>query len=279
LRALLVSDTPGPLLKALRNVPGLAVRVVTIEAYQDTDAIGPDLVVMDGIAPANLPSTPLLMVNPPADSGLVNVRATNVFLPMALPDPTDPLVAGLDLDGLATNGEAVDTPAWATVDAGGARGPLVLHGSQGGARIVILPFEPSTSNFAQDVAFPLLVERLVRWLVPSPPAAVPAGTALWLPADVQSVQSPTGAVLAGPLVEPVASGLYIVAGASGSVPSGTPLFTVVAAAPGDVAPAAVQVPAWVMPSAADLPRSLWPWALLVALVALSGEWVYYARKT
>ncbi|MGH2345969.1 MAG: vWA domain-containing protein, partial [Chloroflexota bacterium] len=172
LRALLVSDSPGPLSRALRDVPGLSVRVITVEAYQDSDAIGPDLVVMDNLAPPNLPNIPLLMVHPPADSGLVNVRNGNVFLPMALPDPTDPLVADLDLDGMAGNGEAIDTPPWATVDAGTASTPLLLHGSQGGNRTVVLPFEPSAGAFAQDVAFPLLIERLVRWLVPPPPTTI-----------------------------------------------------------------------------------------------------------
>jgi hypothetical protein len=280
LQVLLVSDTPGPLLRALRDVPGLSVRVITVEAYEASDAIGPDLVVMDNVAPPNFPATPLLMIHPPADSGLVNVRNANVFLPMALPDPTDPLVADLDLDGMAGNGEAIDTPAWATVDAGTTSMPLILHGSQGGHRTVVLPFEPSAGAFAQDVAFPLLIERLVRWLIPPPAATIAAGTALWLPPNVQSVRSPTGEVLAGPLINPPSPGLYRVAEPNGSTSVGTPLFAVSAAAPGDTAPASVRVPTWVpFAGIAGLPRSFWSWALLAALIALSGEWVYYARKT
>ncbi len=280
LQALLVSDTPGPLLRALRDVPGLSVRVVSTAAYQDTDALGPSLVIMDSLAPPNLPNTSLLMVNPPADSGLVNVRSNNQFLDMALPDPTDPLVAGLDLDGLAGNGEAIDAPDWATVDAGAPGTPLILHGTQGGDRTVILPFEPSTTPFAQDVAFPLLIERLVRWLVPEPATTVAAGTALWLPPNVQSVPSPSGAIVTGPLVNPRDPGLYVVAGADESVQVGTPLFAVSAAAPGDTAPTAVQVPAWSpLTGVVGLPRSIWSWAVLAALIALGGEWVYYARKT
>lgn len=280
LRALLVSDTPGPLLRALRDVPGLSVRVIAVEAYEDTDAIGPDLVVLDNVAPPNFPNTPLLLVHPPADNGLINVRNANIFLPMALPDPTDPLVADLDLDGMAGNGEAIDPPDWATVDAGTANAPLILHGSQGGQRTVVLPFEPGAGPFAQDVAFPLLIERLVRWLIPPPPATIAAGTALWLPPNVQAVRSPTGEVLAGPLINPSSPGLYLVAETNGSMPSGTPLFAVSAAAPGDTAPASARVPAWVpLAGGAGLSRSFWSWAVLAALIALSVEWVYYARKT
>ncbi|HVA91604.1 MAG TPA: VWA domain-containing protein [Chloroflexota bacterium] len=280
LRALLVSDTPGPLLRALQGVPGLSVRVVSIEAYQDTDAVGPDLIVMDGIAPVDLLTVPLLAVNPPANNVLVNVRSPNVFLPMTLPDPTDPLVSGLDLDGLPTVGEAIDTPAWASADVDGPKGPLVVHGSQSGERMVILPWEPSTGAFSQDVSFPLLIERLVRWLAPVPAATISAGTPLWLPTTVQSVRSPTGAILTGPLIEPQASGLYLVADATGSLTTGAPLFAVPPASPGEVAPASVETPPWApLIAAAGLPRALWPWALLAALIALSGEWVYYARKT
>ncbi len=280
LQALLVSDTPGPLLRALRDVPGLSVRVVGMAAYQDTDALGPSLVIMDSLAPPNLPNTSLLMVNPPADSGLVNVRNGSQFLTMGLPDPTDPLVDGLDLDGLAGKGEAVDAPDWATVDAGAPSTPLILHGIQGGNRTVILPFEPSASGFAQDVAFPLLIERLVRWLVPAPATTVAAGTALWLPPNVQSVRSPSGALMTGPLINPQDPGLYVVAGADESVQAGTPLFAVSPAAPGDTAPTAVLAPAWTpLAGVIGLPRSFWTWALLAALIALGGEWVYYARKT
>lgn len=278
--ALLVSDTPGPLLRALQGVPGLSVRVVSIEAYQDTDTVGPDLVVMDGIAPVQLPNTPLLAINPPANNVMVNVRSANVFLPMTLPDPTDPLISGLDLAGLPTAGEAIDAPPWATVDVGGPKGPLILHGSQAGERMVILPWEPTASAFSHDVSFPLLIERLVRWLAPAPAATIPAGTALWLPTNVQSVRSPTGAILTGPLIEPQVAGLYLVAGATGSAATGAPLFTVPPASPGEIAAAVVETPIWApLAVAAGLSRTLWPWALLAALIALSGEWVYYARKT
>ncbi|HXT37000.1 MAG TPA: hypothetical protein VN837_15600, partial [Chloroflexota bacterium] len=145
---------------------------------------------------------------------------------------------------------------------------------------VILPWEPGTSAFSHDVSFPLLIERLVRWLTPAPAAAIPAGTALWLPADVQSVRSPTGAILTGPLIEPQAAGLYQVVDATGSAAPGAPLFTVPPASPGEVSSTSVETPAWApLAIATGLPRTLWPWALLAALIALSGEWVYYARKT
>ena len=280
LHALLVSDTPGPLLHALQGIPGLSVRVVSVEAYQDTDAVGPDLLVMDGIAPVELPTTPLLTINPPANNALVNVRNANAFLSMTLPDPTDPLISGLDLDGLPTAGETIDTPSWATVDVSGPKGPLILHGSDAGERMVILPWEPGTSAFSHDVSFPLLIDRLVRWLTPAPAASISAGTALWLPANVPSVRSPTGAILTGPLIEPQAAGLYQVAGAAGSAVPGAPLFTVPPASPGEVASTSVETPAWApLAIATGLPRTLWPVVLLAALVALSGEWVYYARKT
>jgi len=130
------------------------------------------------------------------------------------------------------------------------------------------------------VAFPLLIQRLVRWLVPAPATTITSGTALWLPPNVQSVRSPSGVIMTGPLISPQEPGLYVTAGANESVQVGTPLFVVSPAAPGDTAPTSVQVPAWAPPSGvAGLPRSIWSWAVLAALIALGGEWVYYARKT
>src|SRR5260370_23443773 len=190
MQAVLVAGLAGALLRALQRGPGLHVQVVTTAGYQDPDAAGQDLVVMDGTAPANLPNLPALVIDPPPDSGLVNVRANNVFLPFTTIDPTDSLVAGLDLDGMAGTGEAIDTPSWAQVDVDGPRGPLLLHGLEGGQRMVILPFEPGSSSFAQDIAFPLLIARLVHWRVPQPPARVTAGPSVWLAADVQAGQDP-----------------------------------------------------------------------------------------
>lgn len=280
LHALLVSSSPGQLLRALQAIPGLSVSVTAPAAYQDSSFTGQDLVVFDSYMPANLPPVPLLLTNPPQDNGLITVQSSNVFLPISSIESADPLVAGLDLNGLATTGQSLETPSWATVAVGGPRGPLILHGVQNGQPTAILAFDAGHGAFSGDLAFPLLVSRLVQWLEPQPPAGVAVGARIWLPPDVQSVRDPGNAILSGPLVTAAAPGIYRVAAASGGLLPGDPLFAAAQAGPGDSGQEAVGIPAWV-PSApgGTFTLALWPLLILLALVALGGEWWFYAHKT
>jgi hypothetical protein len=280
LRALLVSDSPAALLRALSAVPGLAISTISQENYRDDSFIGQDLLVVDGYVPDNSPPTPLLVVNPPQDNALIPVQAANVFLPVNSIDDADPLVAGLDLYGLATNGQSLQAPAWAHIAVGGSRGPLILDGEQNGERTAVLAFDAGHSSFAGDLAFPLLISRLVRWLVPTPPAAVTIGAQVWLPPDVQTVRDPANAILTGPLVTATTPGVYRVATGSGGLLPGDPLFAVAPAVPGQTSQGTIRIPPWTPPSVVGtIPLALWPILILLALVALSGEWWFYARKT
>jgi hypothetical protein len=278
LSTLLVSDSPGQLLPALRAVPGLRLQVTSTNSYQDTEAAGKDLVIMDGYTEDTLPSNPLLLLNPPADTTLLQVKRASTFLPITQVDPADPVVAGLDLYHLSISGEVIATPGWAHVAAGGPHGPVVLHGTLAGQRIAVLPWDAGHSAAAQDAVFPLLIEHLVRWLTPQPPPTVALGAIVTLPATVESVRGPSGALLSGPLVTADQAGVYRIDGSFGAWQSGDPLFVVPAASAEAVAPAAPSF--WTVPHpSGTLPLALWPLVLAAALAALGGEWWFYARKT
>lgn len=278
---LLVSDAPGQMLAALRAVPGVSVQVVDTASYQDSQAAGKDLVVMDGLTPDILPSEPVLLLNPPSDTTLFNVRPGVAPLPITQIDESDPVVSGLDLYHLAISGERVALPDWAHVAAGGPGGPVVLHGLMSGQRVAVLPWDAAQSLAAQDTVFPLLIERLVRWLAPVPPPSVPRDTVVTLPATVVSVRDPGGAVLTGPTVHAAEPGVYRVAESYGTWQPDDPLFVAPATSDQRAAPPApAPAPAWQVPRlGATLPYAIWPLVLLAALVALGGEWVAYARKT
>jgi hypothetical protein len=281
LQALFVSDSPGQMLQGLRDVPGLSVRLMSTDQFPNASHMGVDVLILDKVSPDNVQPMPMLVIDPPQSNALVNVRASNVFLPADRIDVSDPLVQGLDLYGLSTNGEAIDTPSWARVQVGGKNGALLMDGVQNGARTAILAFDAGHSSFAQDLAFPLLVTRLVHWLLPMPPASVTAGSSVWLPTDVQAVRDPSGAILPGPMVNATALGVYTVSAASGARLAGDPLFAVSTASPSEAPPSANAAPAWAPPlsAAGTLTRSLWPIVLILALLAISGEWWFYARKT
>jgi Ca-activated chloride channel family protein len=280
LRALFVSDAPGRLLRALRAVPGLTVQLVSSAKFQQSDFNSVDVLIMDGVAPDDIPQMPLLVIHPPASTSFVNVRATNVFLPADHIDVTDPLINGLDVFSLATNGEQIDIPSWARVVVGGKNGPLLMDGVQNGVRTAMITFDIAHSAFAQNLAFPLLVTRLVHWLTPSPPAAVSLGASVWLPPDVQGVYDPGGAFLPGPLVDASRQGAYTVAQATGSRVVGDAIFAVTTANPGDSTPDSAGISRWIPTvSGGTFAQALWPLAVLIALIALSGEWWFYAKRT
>jgi hypothetical protein len=280
LQALLVSDSPNALLRALQAIPGLTVHVINLTQYQDQLTIGMDLVVMDGIVPNDGISAPLLLVDPPSDNLMFNVRATSSFLPVDYVDVQDPLAQNLDLYGMAGAGERIDTPAWAHAVVSGSAGPLLVYGVQAGERTAIMPLDLSQASFTQDLAFPLLIDHLVHWLAPTPPTTLSPGASVWLPPDVQAVQDPAGATLNGPLVQATKPGMYRVAAGSGGWAAGDPLFAVLAAAPGEAAPSSSTMLPWTLPATAgSFAQALWPLALLVALCLLCGEWWFYARRT
>jgi hypothetical protein len=276
---LLVSDAPGVVQAALQAIPGVSVQAVGTGAYQDTQAAGKDLVVMDGETPDFLPPVPALLLNPPSDTALFSVKAASTALPVTQVDASDPIVSGIDLYHLAISGESIVAPDWAHVAASGSRGPVVFHGLLDGQRVAVLPWDASHSPAAQDPVFPLLIERLVRWLAPVPAPAVSPGAVVTLPATVQSVRDPAGVTLTGPSVTANRAGVYRVAESIGAWQTGDPLFAVPGTNDVVAAPAAT-APSWRAPRIQGaLPYAVWPLILLAALIALGGEWVVYARKT
>jgi len=277
--ALLVSDSPGQLVLALRAVPGLNVQVIGLASYQDSLAVGKDLLIMDGVLPDILPPIATLIVNPPADSSVLQVQKPSVFLPITQVIAQDPIVAGLDLYHVTLTGEAIAVPAWARQVAGGANGPVILSGVLDGQRTAVVPWDAAHGDVAQDPVFPLLIEHLVRWLAPPVPPTLPLSATLVLPPAVLSARSPSGMVLQGPIISAAEPGLYLVGDATGARTPGDPLFVVPAA--GEPAPEPSTAPAaWMLlGTSGTQPQLLWPLAVALALLALSAEWWFYARRT
>ena len=279
-RVLLVSDAPGAIARALRAIPGLHLQIIPTSSYEDTFGVRQDLVVLDGISPEFLPPSPLLLLHPPPDSSIVQVRTANAFLPVSQIQADDPVVAGLDLYGLAVNGRSLAAPSWAHVAVSGSGGPLVLYGSYQGQPTAVLPFDANAGGVAQSDVFPLLIARLVDWLAPAPPAAVVLGASVNLPPTVSAIADPSGRRVDGPLVWADMPGLYRVVTAADPSQVGSVLFSVAPAAPGDAIGAAPAFPRWSAPAGrGSLPQPGWMAVLVVALAALVAEWWAYARRT
>jgi hypothetical protein len=142
--------------RALESVPSLRVRGADLPSR-------PELTVLEGSLPPQLPAGPLLLVDPPASSG----RLLGVGLGSgARVQQTHPLLQGLDLAALKNETPAVNgVPGWARVVVGTTQGPLIMEGRLEGRPTVALTFNPRISGFEKSLAFPLLISNATAFLL------------------------------------------------------------------------------------------------------------------
>lgn len=171
-RVLLVSEGNRFVEQILRSLRG--VELFTAQPAETVPPGAFDLVVLDGVLPAQLPDADLLLINPP--------ESTDFF---ALGDslrPVGPLTAASDDPRTRNLGVFLETVnlssfralsgvEWGTalVEADGY--PLVLAGEWGERQIAVLPFDaryPKTDMVLQP-AWPILMAELIAWF--SPPRA------------------------------------------------------------------------------------------------------------
>ena len=173
-KVVLVTPTTTPLERALRAQPNVEVQIISAATYQEpTDA---DLVVFNTYVPTSMPETPVLVVAPPRDQQLIeitenvdNVTANTV---------TEERFRAIDWQPVTFDRVAnVVTPPWARTIVAADDVPLVLAGQLDGQPIVIWTFDPTASNVANRLAFPLLTAATTRMLLPRTNAQLQVGEA------------------------------------------------------------------------------------------------------
>ena len=165
---LLGRNTDG-LRRALEAIPSLHVRA------PDASIVSPaDLTVLAASLPPRLPPGPLLLVDPPSNSGrLLGVGLGNG----ARVQESHPLLQGLDLTTMQSETPSVSgVPGWAHVVLGTLDGPLIMEGRLEGQPVVALTFDPSLSGLEKSLAFPLLISNATSFLL-NQPIATGAGIA------------------------------------------------------------------------------------------------------
>jgi hypothetical protein len=161
-RVLLVTRRPEALERALRAIPDLKVDTVSPDRY---DGSGAEIVVLDGVVPATLPSGQLIVVSPPSTQQLIPIRPEIQGVQFSDFDPRHPLLQSVDLSAVRlAKATPFQTPAWARVVAQAPGGPLILEGTEEGRSVVALGFDPSGSGIDRMIAFPLLVANAVSFL-------------------------------------------------------------------------------------------------------------------
>jgi Ca-activated chloride channel homolog len=167
------------------------LRVTRYNPGTETSLPAAGLTILDSYIPltVTLPAGSLLFIAP--------VRSTEYFSVTGMltaPRPTpaavdQPLLQYVSLDGINILDSArIPLPPWATPviitqDETGAVHPLLFAGEVAGRRIAVLTFDLRRSDLPLNVAFPILLANLTKWLAPggsSLPTQVSPGQALSL---------------------------------------------------------------------------------------------------
>jgi hypothetical protein len=301
-QVLLISDTPALLERALAAIPGLAVTTIGTSAYTGpAENVSADLTVFDSVVPLEWPIGGSLVINPPASASTV----LDVGERRDVADPADSalriqgaLAEGLSLSGIDFGAvRTINPPSWATVHVSRDDQPLVFSGQTGRSAVAVWAFDIEESKLSNRLAFPLLLARSVRELVPTPPpGSILSGEELVfepsLRADAVEIVAPDGSVQRIEIDEDhhlrftaELPGVYRIDELAGATPLYTVQLPVNAGAARESAlrpqpqPATELVGGPAEDEVITSQRSIWPWLGALALIVLICEWFYVHRGT
>ena len=198
------------------------------------------------------------------------------------------LIAGVDLRSLSIDRNAarqLKLPSWFAPVVSGPRGTLLAAGDNGRQRVAVLAFDPPSSNLTQLPAFPILARNLERWASGWTSAGANGTLAIdSVPGTTRAtVISADGAARSTDLkgravgITGLAPGAYTVAATGAGVSHRT---AVVAALPVQGTPARatdgpIDLRPWAGVAAPRKQSSLSPYLIVLALLAIGGEWAYW----
>lgn len=154
LRVHLATLTPSPLERMLRSLPNIELSVGTTISEQRVD-----LTVLNGVLPEQLPSSALLIVNPPRDERLLT--EDSILGEQASSAVLDADFAGIDLSSVQWGGrrpmtrENIPTGLTSVIETD-TQLPLVLRGTWQEQATIVWLFNLDNANLSAKLAFPLL---------------------------------------------------------------------------------------------------------------------------
>lgn len=262
-----------------------------------------DLVVLDGVLPADLPDADLLLINPPTGAAFFQVGAERAQAGTVAVHPADPrtrnLAVYMETVRVALFRELSGT-AWATTLVSVDGFPLVVAGEVGARQVAILPFDaryPNTDMVLQP-AWPILIAELAAWFSPPRITDAPASLTPGAPvtvrfiedADEASVRLPDGksralAASASTAIfaDTLTPGLYEVTLRKGGAAIRSESFVVNLF---DAAESAIAPRESIRVGTAEISRDArqetgrreyWPWVVGAGLALLAIEWWAYHR--
>ncbi|MEO7909617.1 MAG: VWA domain-containing protein [Roseiflexaceae bacterium] len=294
-KALLVSDKPDALRRALAAIPGVSVTVIAPASYSAASASAAGLTLFDSYLPQAWPDGAILALNPPADSALIAVGQRSAPQSSGELTRSGALLEGLGLEGVRFGTpHQVQPPAWAATQLALGDTPLILRGRNGTHEIAIWAFDLADSNLPTRLAFPLLVARTVRDLTPPAlPASIATGARLALRPDprasVITLSGPEGMQATMVVSSSTAIDALMLPGfyrleerADGAtIFRGQVAVNAGAAIESDLRPRPAPSIVGAEQAADATPqrevRDIWPWLALAALAVLMLEWGYTHR--
>jgi hypothetical protein len=191
-RILLVAEGDPYLETALTYLPNTELYGVDPDDYgSGTKPDLFDLIIFEGVLPAELPSTPVLAIAPPRTSVLGEVTGTLREPGIGALDPDEPVLRYVDLSTThIAEARRMTLPDWArSIIPGPRNAPLLYAGERDGTRTAVLAFEPRQSDLPLQVAFPILLSNLAGELLGGSAGPVDAAA----PGSPITLPVPTGA--------------------------------------------------------------------------------------
>lgn len=180
-RVLLYGEESRFLERALSLLPDIEVFKSQPGAPLEADY---DVYVIAGAVPTKLPEGNLLLLGP-ENSALLPVEGVEEGLAVTSQSTDNILLRFVDLRSISiARASRLSAPDWMEILASSGDLPLLVAGETEGRRVAALAFMPEESDLPLQVAFPLLVDNLVRYLQPSAqagPGAVRPGEPVRLP--------------------------------------------------------------------------------------------------
>ncbi len=168
---------------------------ITVERTPEPRAgLGATLAIYDRVAVPKDPGVPFLAIAPPAGVSGVRVEGAVERPAVTLVQPDDSIVRGLDLSEVAIAESQRLVAPTARVVVGAEATPLLVRGALGERPFVYLGFALDRSNLPVQVAFPVLIQRVLAELAGPHLSAdvLRVGQPLPLAPGAGTLESPTG---------------------------------------------------------------------------------------
>ncbi|HLX43775.1 MAG TPA: VWA domain-containing protein [Bryobacteraceae bacterium] len=251
-----------------------------------------DIVVLDRFAPAARPHVDSIWIEPPVAGSPIPVKTTKSGVKLERWRPDSTLGAGLRTkDVQLESGEIFAAAAGDIPVAEASDGPLILA-RPGAPKILVMGFEPWRSSLKYELATPLLIANILRWMAPETfrRLEVQAGTVGTVNVGLEKNTDPAAVRVLTEDRRPLpftieGNSLRFFAGAPGTVRVLTgdreAVYSLTLPDVGDTAwkpPANVRKGIPRPSEAGTSVTDLWPWLAALGGIGLLADWLLFGRS-